>query len=54
MKKVLEESLFGPERFHIADDYSSINPALVPDIISEMNYFRKKNQLSNMVQFRNI
>jgi len=52
MKKVLEESVFGPESFSIADDYSSnIDPGLVPDIKSEMSYFRNNNKLSNMVQF---
>ena len=52
MKKVLEESVFGPEEFNIADDYSSnTNSSLIPDIKSEMNYFRNKNKLSNMVQF---
>jgi len=52
MKKVLEESVFGPEVFNIADDYSSnINHTHVPDILSEMKYFRNNNKLSNMVQF---
>ena len=52
MKKVLEESVFGPETFSIANDYSSnISHSLVPDILSEMNYFRNNNKLSNMVQF---
>ncbi len=52
MKKVLEESVFGPESFNIADDYSSnIDCELVPDILSEMTYFRNNNKLSNMVQF---
>lgn len=52
MKKVLEESVFGPESFNIADDYSpDTEPELIPDIKSEMNYFRNNNKLSNMVQF---
>ena len=52
MKKVLEESVFGPEAFSIADDYSSgLDPDIVPDIKSEMSYFRNNNKLSNMVQF---
>lgn len=52
MKKVLEESVFGPESFNIADDFSpSIDPSLIPDILSEMIYFRNNNRLSNMVQF---
>jgi len=52
MKKVLEESVFGPEVFNIANDYSSnVNHANVPDILSEMIYFRNNNKLSNMVQF---
>lgn len=52
MKKVLEESVFGPETFNIADDYASnLDKSLVPDILSEMVYFRNNNKLSNMVQF---
>ncbi len=52
IKKVLEESLFGPESFDINNDYSTLDGRLsVPDIKSEMNYFRKNNRLSNMVQF---
>jgi CRP-like cAMP-binding protein/phosphoribosyl 1,2-cyclic phosphodiesterase len=52
MKKVFKESVFGPETFNIADDYSSnIDHSLVPDILSEMTYFRNNNKLSNMVQF---
>ncbi len=52
MRKILEESVFGPESFNIADDYSmGIDVTLVPNIRSEMNYFRNNNKLSNMVQF---
>jgi CRP-like cAMP-binding protein/phosphoribosyl 1,2-cyclic phosphodiesterase len=52
MKKVFKESVFGPETFNIADDYSSsIDHSLVPDILAEMTYFRNSNKLSNMVQF---
>jgi len=52
MKKVFEESVFGPEVFNIADDYAAnTDPSLIPDIRSEMNYFRSGNKLSNMVQF---
>ena len=52
MKKVLEESVFGPEFFNISNDYSpDINSKLIPDINSEMVYFRNNNKLSNMVQF---
>lgn len=52
MKKVLEVSVFGPETFSIGNDYSSsISHSMIPDILSEMNYFRNENKLSNMVQF---
>ena len=52
IRKVIEESVFGPENFNIADDFSpSVDPSLIPDILSEMNYFRNSNKLSNMVQF---
>jgi len=51
VKKVLEESLFGPEKFNISDDYNSTDPEKIPDIKSEMNFFRRGNRLSNMLQF---
>lgn len=52
IKKVLEESVFGPEHFSISDDYAPhIDPLNIPDILSEMSYFRGDNKLSNMVQF---
>jgi CRP-like cAMP-binding protein len=52
IRRVLEESVFGPENFNIADDYSqSVDTSLIPDIFSEMTYFRNSNKLSNMVQF---
>lgn len=52
IKEVLEESLFGPEKFDIANDYTMIDGSLhIPDIKSEMSYFRRGNRLSNMVRF---
>lgn len=52
MKKVLEESIFGPEIFNIKNDYSpGIDIDQIPDIPAEMNFFRNNNKLSNMVQF---
>ena len=50
IRRVLEESLFGPEVFDIAEDYAT-SSTHVPDIRAEMNYFRKGNRLSNMVRF---
>lgn len=52
MKRVLEESVFGPEIFDIANDYAAnVNPSSIPEIKAEMSYFRNGNRLSNMVQF---
>jgi CRP-like cAMP-binding protein len=52
IKKVLQESIFGPKRFDISNDYdTSVNSEMIPDIRSEMNFFRKNNRLSNMVSF---
>lgn len=52
IRKVLQESIFGPKTFDISDDYDpSIKKELIPDIRSEMNFFRRKNRLSNMVSF---
>jgi len=51
VKRVLEESLFGPESFDINDDYSDTDEENIADIKSEMEFFRKGNKLSNMLQF---
>ena len=52
IKKVLQESIFGPRNFDITIDYDpSVSKETVPDIKSEMNFFRKNNRLSNMVSF---
>lgn len=51
VKRVLEESLFGPESFDIAEDYTAADDMNIPDIKSEMEFFRKGNRLSNMLQF---
>ncbi len=52
IKKVLQESIFGPRNFDISIDYDpSVSKETVPDIKSEMNFFRKNNRLSNMVSF---
>jgi hypothetical protein len=41
VKRVLEESLFGPESFDINDDYSDTDEENIADIKSEMEFFRK-------------
>ncbi len=51
IKRVLEESLFGPENFDLSIDFSETDEERIPDIKSEMEYFRNGNKLSNMVQF---
>jgi len=52
IRKVLEESVFGPENFNISNDYSpAVDLLHIPEILSEMKYFRNNNKLSNMVQF---
>lgn len=51
VKKVFEESVFGPESFDLAGDFIGTDEENIPDIRSEMEYFRKGNKLSNMLQF---
>ncbi len=52
IKKVLQESIFGPRTFDIKEDYDPFaKKETIPDIKSEMNFFRKNNRLSNMVSF---
>ncbi len=52
IKKVLQESIFGPRSFDIKDDYDSFaKKETIPDIKSEMNFFRMNNRLANMVSF---
>src|SRR4030042_19771 len=47
MKKVLQESLFGPKEFDINGDYDpSIDGSNIPDIKMEMDYFRKTLKFS--------
>lgn len=52
IKKVLQESIFGPRIFDIKEDYDPFaKKETIPDIKSEMNFFRKNNRLSKMVSF---
>lgn len=51
MKTVLTEANFGPEKLDIANEYEKGSEAIIPDLKSEMSFFRGKNQLSNMVEF---
>ncbi|MCU0846833.1 MAG: cAMP/cGMP-dependent 3',5'-cyclic-AMP/GMP phosphodiesterase [Spirochaetes bacterium] len=50
MKKVLQESLFGPRKFDISKDFEKIQPS-VPDIKKEMNFFRNNLKFSDLVNF---
>ena len=50
MKKVLQESIFGPESISIAGDY--IESGLhVPEISREIDYFRNNRTLADLVAF---
>lgn len=52
IKKVLQESIFGPKTFDLKNDYiSNIDESKIPEIINELNFFRSGNKLSNMVRF---
>lgn len=49
LKKVLQESLFGPENPDFSEDFQQ-NGQTVPDIKAEMNYFRTMN-FDDVVEF---
>lgn len=52
IKRVLQESVFGPESFDISSDYEITgNGISVPDIRGEMNYFRNKLKFSDLLEF---
>jgi CRP-like cAMP-binding protein len=52
MKKVLQEALFGPEKFDITGDYTNNGSTLyIPDLKKEMNFFRNNLKLSDLVSF---
>ncbi len=52
IRRVLQESLFGPELLNLEDDFdSSLDKKLIPNLKNEIDYFRNGNKLSNMVQF---
>ncbi len=49
MKKVLQESLFGPAEFDIGADYGADGEMSVPDIRKEMEFFRKNLKFSDLL-----
>ncbi|MBN2077995.1 MAG: cAMP/cGMP-dependent 3',5'-cyclic-AMP/GMP phosphodiesterase [Spirochaetes bacterium] len=49
MKKVLQESLFGPEELDIGADYGPDTGSSVPDIRTEMEFFRKNLKFSDLL-----
>jgi CRP-like cAMP-binding protein/phosphoribosyl 1,2-cyclic phosphodiesterase len=52
MRRVLQESLFGPRNLDLSGDYDlSEGGVSVPDIKSEMNYFRNGLKLSDLLDF---
>ncbi len=51
MKKVLQESLWGPEEFDISIDFSPGTSRHIPEIKKEMAYFRNNLQFSDIIDF---
>jgi CRP-like cAMP-binding protein len=51
MKKVLQESLFGPKEFDISSDYDSTGGLPVPDLRKEMDFFRRNLKFSDLISF---
>ncbi|MBN8218194.1 MAG: cyclic nucleotide-binding domain-containing protein [Spirochaetes bacterium] len=49
---VLNESLFGPEQFNIANDFDEESGLPVPDLKAEMAFFRGPLNLDHLVEFR--
>ena len=52
MKRVLQEAVFGPQSFDISIDYDPlVDRKKIPDIQSEMNFFRNNLKFSDIVGF---
>ncbi len=53
IRNVLQESVFGPKKLDITVDVDPVSTAAtVPDLRSEMNYFRNNLKLSDLVSIR--
>ncbi|MGL4368919.1 MAG: MBL fold metallo-hydrolase, partial [Spirochaetota bacterium] len=50
LRAVLQESVFGPKEMDISSDFASEYPH-IPDIASEMTFFRNNLKLSDLVSF---
>jgi CRP-like cAMP-binding protein len=52
LKRVLQESLFGPKIIDAGRDYTpEFNPNAVPDLMKEMRYFRNNLKLADLLEF---
>lgn len=52
IKRVLQESLFGPRNLDISSDYSAMAENLkIPDLKREMDFFRNNLKLSDLITF---
>jgi len=52
MKRVLQESVFGPKKLDIARDCDpAVEEKFIPDIGNEMNHFRKNLKFSDLLAF---
>jgi len=52
IKKVLQESIFGPKSLDVEKDYiNTYDKKKIPKLRNELDFFRKGNKLSNMVRF---
>ncbi|HOO71619.1 MAG TPA: cAMP/cGMP-dependent 3',5'-cyclic-AMP/GMP phosphodiesterase [Spirochaetota bacterium] len=52
MKRVLQEAVFGPQNFDVSLDYDQmVDRKKIPDLRSEMNFFRNNLRFSDIVGF---
>ncbi|MCX7679190.1 MAG: cAMP/cGMP-dependent 3',5'-cyclic-AMP/GMP phosphodiesterase [Spirochaetes bacterium] len=51
IKRVLQESLFGPRNLNLASDFHESDEASIPNLKKEMNFFRNKLRLSDLITF---
>jgi CRP-like cAMP-binding protein len=51
MKEILQESLFGPRKLRVRQDYPAKWDREIPKLKNEMNHFRRGLKISNLVQF---
>jgi len=51
IRTVLQESIFGPKELDVSADFATSNSSSIPDLSSEMKFFRNNMKLADLVAF---